>query len=88
MAYKVNPTGVTRDKAYPSQIAAERPFGATRIHCDIGAPDELAEEALRGGEYPMHTETPCDRFNRELREGLGNGELHGRAGTGLRRGSR
>ena len=78
MAFKVVPHGVIRDKAYPSQIAAERPLGATRIHCEVDEADDfpygsthLAEEALRGGEQPMHTERMSDRFNRQLREGHG-----------------
>lgn len=69
MAYKPNPnSGPARDKAYPSQIAAERPMMAPRIHC-YESPD--IEDTLRGDEHAMHTESACDRFNRELREGLG-----------------
>lgn len=68
MAYKPAPSGPVRDKAYPSQIAAERPMMAPRIHCtDIPDP----EDSLRGGEQPMHDDTMVDRFNSQLRSGLG-----------------
>jgi hypothetical protein len=71
MAFKVNPnSGPARDKLYPSQIAAERPMMTTRIHC-YETPD--IEDVLRGGEQPMHTESACDKFNRELRSGIGTG---------------
>jgi hypothetical protein len=65
MAYKVNPRGPVRDRTYPSQIAAERPFGATRIHC-AEQPDE--EATLLGGEHPMHGDEMVERINRQLRE--------------------
>jgi hypothetical protein len=71
MAYKPEPaSGPVRDKVYPSQIAAERPMMATRIHC---AEQPQIEDTLRGGEQPMHTESACDKFNRELRSGIGTG---------------
>ena len=66
MAYKPNPHGNIRDKIYPSQIAAERPALATRIHCQA---DPEPEETLRGGEQEMHVSTRVDRFNRQLRGG-------------------
>jgi hypothetical protein len=66
MAYKVNPTGPVRDKIYPSQIAAERPMCAPRIHCQE-TPD--LDATLRGGEQPMHTESQYERFHHELRSG-------------------
>lgn len=66
MAFKPREEGPFRDKTYPSQIAAERPALTTRVRC-FEKPD--ADEALRGGEQPMHTETACERFNRELRAG-------------------
>lgn len=66
MAYKVIPSGTTRDCIYTSQIAAERPMCAPRIHC-YEQPE--VEESLRGGEQPMHGESACEKFNRQLREG-------------------
>lgn len=66
MAYKPLTYGQVRDKAYPSQIAAERPIAAPRIHCEE-TPDP--NDSLRGGAQPMHTEAMCDRFNHELRAG-------------------
>jgi len=68
MAYNPNPSGQVRDKAYPSQIAAERPICAPRIHCEE-PPNPNA--SLLGGSQPMHTETMCDRWNHELRAGHG-----------------
>lgn len=70
MAYRPNPSGQVRDKAYPSQIAAERPMCAPRIHCEI-SPD--ADDTLRGGEHAMHVTERIETFNRHLREGLGTG---------------
>ena len=67
MAFKPNPnSGPARDKLYPSQIAAERPMCVSRIHC-YDAPD--IDDTLRGGEQPMHNESACEKFNRELRGG-------------------
>jgi hypothetical protein len=65
MAYRPDSAGVglVRDKAYPSEIAAQRPMCAPRIHCSE-VPD--IEASLRGGD---HTESACDKFNRELRGG-------------------
>jgi len=72
MAYKPNPnSGPSRDKTYPSQIAAERPALVTRIRC-YETPD--IDATLRGGEQPMHTESACEKFNRYLRAGHGEGE--------------
>lgn len=34
MAYKPDPVGTVRDKTYPSEIAAQRPMCAPRIHCE------------------------------------------------------
>ena len=62
MAYKPNPNGgLVRDKAYPSEIAAERPALAPRIHC-ADYPD--VDESLRG-----NGESLVERVNRQLREG-------------------
>lgn len=66
MAYQPNPMGPVHDKAYPSQISAERPMFAPRIHCEVPTDTNLT---LRGGTQPMHTEKMCDRFNHELRAG-------------------
>jgi hypothetical protein len=70
MAYRPSPSGPFLDKAYPSQIAAERPMCAPRIHC-TDTPD--ANDSLRGGEHEMHVTDRVDTFNRQLREGLGTG---------------
>ena len=66
MAYQPNPSGPIRDKAYPSQIAAERPICAPRIHCET-TPNP--NDTLRGGPQPMHTDSACERFHHELRAG-------------------
>ena len=58
-----NPKGQVRDQAYPSEVAAQRPIGATRIQCPATLP--LEDTASRGGENRVTI------FNRELREGLG-----------------
>jgi hypothetical protein len=74
MAFKINQDRIrkSRDKAYPSQISAERPLGVTRIRCDA-ADDVTDETGLRGGEAAEHNESAVDRFNRELRSGQGTG---------------
>jgi hypothetical protein len=66
MAYRMNEHG-PRDKAYPSEIAALRPIGATRIHCSDEMPEQDA--ALRGSE----SDNRVARFNEQLRSGLGTG---------------
>jgi len=50
MAYKINPSGLIRDKTYPSEIAAQRPLLATRIHCEIPWEEEreMREGTIRG----------------------------------------
>lgn len=55
-----------RDKMYPSQVASERPLGATRIDCEV---EDNAAEGNRGGEHAMHNSERVDTFNRQLREG-------------------
>lgn len=68
MAYNPNPSGPVRDKIYPSQIAAERPACAPRIHCEATL---NLNDSLRGGPQPMHTESQHERFLHELRAGHG-----------------
>ena len=51
-----------RDKAYPSEIAAQRPALTTRIHC-TEYNDDVPENSLRGGDS---TESRWD----ELRAGM------------------
>jgi hypothetical protein len=63
MAYKINPMGLIRDKAYPSEIAAERPLCATRIHCE--EENESHGSSIRGSSG----ESMCERFQRQLRGG-------------------
>lgn len=87
MAYKPNARGLIRDKAYPSEIAAQRPALATRIHCEIDYREEREMEkgSIRGdqgldlhGHFeetgPKHgdiTENRVAEFNRALRSGHG-----------------
>jgi len=62
MSYKVNPHGLIRDKSYPSEIAAQRPLLATRIHCEEDWHERMGSEELsiRGdqGYRPPHMEPP------------------------------
>lgn len=68
MAYEPNPNmGPKRDKTYPSQIAAERPALATRIHCVEPYEEMSPETSIRGTEG----EDRVALFNRQLREGHG-----------------
>lgn len=68
MAYEPDPNrGPKRDKTYPSQIAAERPALATRIHCVEDYEEMSPERTVRGSEG----EDRVSLFNRQLREGHG-----------------
>lgn len=79
MAYKPNPYGMIRDKAYPSEIAAQRPICATRIHCEENPhqePDarqeslermEETEPSIRG----TIRDNRVEMFNHALRSGHG-----------------
>lgn len=49
-----------RDGAPASEVAAQRPIGATRTHCVY---DESPNDGTHG------EENACERFNRELRGG-------------------
>lgn len=53
-----------RDKTYPSEIAAERPIGKTRIHC----PDDDSEQRMNRGSSSANR---VDEFNDGLRSGHG-----------------
>ena len=64
MAYEPRTSRIIRDKLYPSEIAAERPMLATRIHCEKHD-DNSGEESIRGS----LRENVVERFNRELRGG-------------------
>lgn len=55
-----------RDRMYPSQVAAERPLGEGRIHCEV---EDNSADGLRGGAAPMHNSERVDRFNEQLRSG-------------------
>lgn len=84
MAYKPRIFSRMRDKAYPSEIAAQRPMMAPRIHCE-DSPEEYDDElSIRGtgrhsrsmfqipyddGREPL--EDVCERFNHALRSGHG-----------------
>jgi len=64
--YKPNPRGPIRDKSYPSEIAAQRPAFAPRLHCADELDDIIYNEtaSIRGGE----DEDVVARVNRQLRE--------------------
>jgi hypothetical protein len=65
MAYKPNPNGPVRDKAYPSEIAAQRPLLAPRIHCEE-SPEEMDPETSVRGDV---RDGRSAEFNRRLRSG-------------------
>jgi hypothetical protein len=81
MAYRPRPYGLVRDKAYPSEIAAQRPALATRIHCEAEtsslSPDSPDHSEFEGEESPSKSvrgdksRDMCDWFNRALRSGHG-----------------
>lgn len=85
MAYESNPFGPVRDKAYPSETAAQRPALATRIHCteepetldpdlvEVRERNRLERESRDPSIRGSSADSPCERFNRELRSGLGTG---------------
>lgn len=81
MAYKPRRFDNVRDETYVSQIASERPICAPRIHCaeEPSVFLDAADATLRGRddrapEVPHEEfEGICERFNRELRSGLGTG---------------
>jgi hypothetical protein len=70
MAYKPNPYGNVRDKAYPSEIAAQRPLLAPRIHC-AEDPSEMDSDKLTG-RHPKSEEMAAmereDRIRMDERE--------------------
>jgi hypothetical protein len=82
MAYKSNPHGLIRDQLYPSEIAAQRPALAARIHCEerqsYGPIDPVMaremqiahderDSAIRGSLL----DDRCRMFNEALRAGHG-----------------
>lgn len=70
MAYKPNITGPVRDKIYPSQVAAQRPIMAPRLHCSQDNAEEYSPElSIRGDS----SDDRVARFNEQLRSGLGTG---------------
>lgn len=80
MAYNPRPNSGDRDKAYPSEIAADRPALATRIQCQEDYQTMSPQNSIRGREpeepmfaapEPPARESMCERFNRQLREGIG-----------------
>lgn len=62
MAYKPKQSGLIRDKAYPSEIARQRPMLAPRIHCE-------EENEAHGSTMHSDDESRVERFNRQLRGG-------------------
>lgn len=83
MAYRPRHNGRSRDKAYPSEIAAMRPMLTSRIHCEEPYEEFDGESSVRGTgrrrppEMPPHDdgreplEDVCERFNHSLRSGHG-----------------
>jgi hypothetical protein len=78
MSYDPNPYRPVRDYAHPSQIAAQRPALATRIHCCCDDPlDGGRASSIRGDQGEMDyesgrrefTEDRVAEFNRGLRAG-------------------
>lgn len=65
MAYEPNPFGPVRDKTYPSEVAAQRPALATRIHCVEPFEERDPNNTLMGNESTDRVAL----FNRQLREG-------------------
>lgn len=81
MAYNPRPNSGDRDKAYPSEIAADRPALATRIQCQEDYQTMSPQNSIRGREpeEPImppampepERESMVARFNRQLCEGIG-----------------
>ncbi len=84
MAYNPRPYGNVRDKAYPSEIAAQRPALASRIQCEESTyrEEEKSEEELRMEQESRErtderepsirgsrADNRCAEFNRRLRGG-------------------
>jgi hypothetical protein len=65
--YKPDQHGMIRDRTYPSEIAAQRPLLATRIHCQPSWEEERdsREDTIRGDqgyrEYPVPGPPPGPR---------------------------
>lgn len=75
MAYDGTPFGYrpafpgnVRDKAYPEEIARQRPALATRIHCHEHYEDVDPGLSVRGQREPGG-ESPSERFHQQLRGG-------------------
>ena len=64
MAYRPGQFYNVRDKAYPSEIAAQRPILAPRIHCVDEERYETTEDSVRGSEGNR-----VELFNAQLRKG-------------------
>lgn len=78
MAYKPREYGLVRDKAYPSEIAAQRPALATRIQCQeteefhpSDHPDYENESSPSRSIRGDRNDDRCAMFNRALRAGHG-----------------
>lgn len=77
MAYRPGTTfGVVRDKAYPSEIAGQRPALATRIECEetreYESPDHSEFDSESSPQNTIRGDRTDDRvaeFNRQLRGG-------------------
>jgi hypothetical protein len=83
--YKTDQHGLVRDRTYPSEIAAQRPLLATRIHCSLPWDEEreAREGTIRGDrgyqEYPEqeHPPGPHSGDITEDRVALFNRQLRG-----------
>ena len=82
MAYKPHQFSNVRDETYTKQIAEERPALMTRVidSEDYSTIFGASEATLRGkrkeapeAPHDRSFEGVCERFNRELRSGLGTG---------------
>ena len=71
--HKFDPLGgPVRDEMWVSEIAASRPKLTTKFRCleEYGDDGRRPSMELMSG---SEDESPCERFNRELRSGLGTG---------------
>jgi hypothetical protein len=63
-SYRPKQDGLIRDKAWPSEVARQRPIGAPRIQCE--EENDAYGSTIRG---ELGEESRVERFNRQLRGG-------------------
>jgi hypothetical protein len=71
--HKFDPLGgPVRDEPWVSEIAASRPKLTTKFRCleEIGEDGRRPSQEIMSGD---EDESVCERFNRELRSGIGTG---------------